>query len=379
MTTPMRCRYCKEKKPFTPDYFIRRKGQLVNVCKECNVTQSYRSYRKSKLQQQAKKSPGPGRPPKFKALPDTELGKAITAFLEAHKSRAYETRKAYRNTLGKYAQDFPDFPFTAQTVTDWLDNQQQLSETSKLTAYGHLRAFAHWLHRTERVTTDPLKGIVRPRKVELLPRAPKEKDVIGLITFLEGKVESALQKDPTFTAKGDTYRDIRDLVIFSLMLDTGLRVGEVCSLDLLDIDLDEMSIFVQKAKNRKQRFVMFGKRIRGNLRLWLEVRETLDLDEELQALFVSEYGCWRRVTQAGIEEALAARCKAAGVRRFTPHQLRHAHAGQSIQNGQNIADLQAQMGHSSIVMTARYFLLPSTGRQKNHLKTSPLDNLGGAA
>lgn len=378
MNTPMlQCRACREEKPATPDFFVRRKGKLENVCKLCNVTRSYRSYRKGKEQQEPKKSPGPGRPPKFEKLPDTELGRAIEAFLAAHKGRAYETQKAYRNTLGKYAQDFPK-ELSAQTVTDWLDQQQQLSETSKMTTYGHIRAFAHWLHRTERVATDPLKGIVRPRKVEILPRAPKESDIKGLLAFLESRVECALQKDPTFSTTGDAYRDVRDLAIFSLMFDTGLRVGEVCNLDVLDIDFEEMSAFIGKAKNRKQRYVMFGKLVKANLKLWLIARKALDLDEKLQALFVSEYGQWGRVTRNGIELALKARCKAARVRPFTPHQLRHAHATQSIQNGQNIADLQAQMGHSNIVMTARYFMLPSTGRQKNHLKTSPLDNLGGA-
>lgn len=377
MNTPMlQCRACREEKPATPAHFVRRKGKLENVCKVCNVTRSYRSYRKGKEQQEPKKSPGPGRPPKFEKLPETELGKAIEAFLEAHKNRAYETLKGYRNTLGKYAQVFPD-SFNAQTVTDWI-NREGISETSKMTTYGHIRAFAHWLHRTERVSTDPLKGIVRPRKVEILPRGPKEADIKGLIAFLENKVECALQKDPTFTAKGDTYRDVRDLAIFSLMLDTGLRVGEVCNLDVLDVDFDEMSAFVRRAKNRKQRYVMFGKLVKANLKLWLTVRKALDLDQKQQSLFASEYGCWGRVTRNGIEEALAARCKAAGVRKFTPHQLRHAHAGQAIKNGQNIEELRQQMGHSNIVMTARYFMLPSEGRLKGHLKTSPLDHLGGA-
>ena len=122
---------------------------------------------------------------------------------------------------------------------------------------------------------------------------------------------------------------------------------------------------------------MFGKRVRGNLKLWLAARQTLGLAEELEALFVSEYGKWGRVTRVGIELALKARCKAAGARRFTPHQLRHAHAGQAIKNGQNIEELRQQMGHSNIAMTARYFMLPSAGRQESHLRTSPLDHLGG--
>lgn len=372
----LRCRRCKETKPHTSEFYPAKGDRLGRVCKACGPAVFYHSWRKKKeqkelnLQNYQKEERRP---------PDTELGRAIAAFLESRKSLAEGTQRSYHDTLLRYAEAFPDFPPTAQTVTDWI-SQQGLNQTSEQSIYGRLRTFARWLHETELTPRYPLKGIVRPHTAETLPRAPKEKDIKGLLAYLEKRVEAAITKDPTFRSDGDGYRDVRALAMVSLMLDTGLRVGEVCNLDLEDVDFDEMSILIQKAKSRKQRYVIFGQKVKGDLKLWLKVRGELSaLPEELQSFFVSERGKWGPASPGGVEQALKAYCKAAGVKPFTPHQLRHAHAQYALNNGQNLEELRQQMGHANLATTSRYLKMPSTGRQKSHLKTSPLDNLARAA
>lgn len=380
MTTPMqkRCRGCGEEKPATPEHWHRHssaKDGFQTQCKACVTIRHFHAYRKKKEQKEVNLL---SYQKEERQPPDTELGGAIAAFLESRKSLAETTQRSYRDTLLRYVEAYPDFPPTAQTVTDWLD-QQNINENSKQTAYARLRVFAHWLRETERTPRDPLKGIVRPNRTELLPRAPKEEDIKGLLAYLEKRVEAALQKDPTFRSDGDGYRDARALAIFSLMLDTGLRVGEVCNIGLDDIDLEEMSILITHTKSRKQRYVVFGRAIKGNLKLWLKVRGELGLPDELTHFFVSERGKWGPASPGGVEQALKAYCKAAGVNPFTPHQLRHAHAQHALRNGQNIEELRQQLGHTNLANTSRYLRMPSTNRQKSHLKTSPLDNLGRAA
>lgn len=375
-TTLKQCKDCGKEKPATLAYFPFRKGHkdgLAPRCRECQAEKDRQSYW-GKL---------PGKKPRqpkvvIKKIPETQLERAIETFLEARKNLSGHTIRGYRRVLRDYAKGFPDFPPTAQSVTDWL-NQKKVAKGTKHSLYGRLCTFCKWLYKTKQVTDDPLKDIVRPGRVQVLPRAPKEANTKSLITFLESRVETILENDPRLRHSWDAYRSVRALAVFTLMLDTGLRVGEVCRLRLSDVDLEEMSIFVDQPKNSKQRYVMFGKKVKGNLRLWLQVRAGLGLDDELDFLFVGKRGKWDRLSESGVATVLKNLCLELGIKRISPHMLRHAHAGQAIKNGQNIEELRQQMGHTNITMTARYFMLPSEGRQKSHLRTSPLDNLGRAA
>lgn len=373
MNSLKKCSKCKKLKPATTEHFhshSQTRDGLQSWCRQCNS----RLCRKTRLQRLAK-NPSPQRETKGKpeSKPaETRLEREIEAFLAARKNLAPGTLKNYARNLLHFAEAYPEFPPTPQDVTDYLANGGY-NENTKQSTFTQIRTFVNWLRKTKRVEGDPLEAIVRPRKVDLLPRGPKERDVKRVLDYLEGRVEQALQLDPI-----QSYRIVRDLATFSLMLDTGLRIGEVFNLDLSDIDFDEMSAFISEAKNRKQRYVMFGKRVKGNLSLWLKVRAELGIPDKVTALFVTEWAGWGRCTPSSLAHSLTRYCQAVAAKRFSPHQLRHFHAGQAINNGQNIEALRQQLGHSDIKMTARYFMLPSEGRLKGHLRTSPLDNLGGA-
>lgn len=373
MITEKKCVTCNEVKPATPEYFsVNRysKGGLQTQCKVCLRRKRMERYYAEK----ANKPPKPrvGRIAKPRKPAETPLEFALADFLEARKNLAQDTLKGYESSLGAYIKAYPNFPPTAQTITDWLANRKE-GELSKWVRFTRMRTFIKWLHKSKRISDNPLEELIRPPKPDELPKAPREKDVAALIAHLESEVERVLQIDPL-----QSYRIIRDLAIFSLALDSGLRVGEIVNLDLSDIDLDEMSAFVRHSKTKRQRYAMFGKRVKGNLKLWLGIREKLGVPKDMTALFIVERGCWRRGQVYGIENNLTEYCKTLELRKITPHQLRHAYATYSMNNGANIEQIRVQLGHSTILMTARYFMMPTTGRQKSHLKTSPLDNLGRA-
>jgi site-specific recombinase XerD len=370
-----KCKDCGKQAPANTVHFpIRRTGRngLAARCRECQAKMDREIYEK-KCQNRAPKQPKPARKPA-----ETRLEKEIEAFLEAHKNLSFHTVRGYRLALDDYARDFPDFPPTAQNVTDWL-SRKIVTKATRFTFYGRMRAFCQWLHKTERVTRYPLIAIVRPPRAENLPRSPREADLKKLITLLENRLEFILEEDPKLKITRNAYKDIRSLALYSLMLDTGLRISEVQNLELSDVDLEEMSLLVRQTKNGKERYVMFGKKVKGNLKLWLQTRQGLGLDEGLQFLFVCRRERWAGMSRTPIVVTLARLCQEAGIKKISPHQLRHAHASQSIKNGQNPERLRQQLGHSSIQMTARYFMLPNEGRQKDHLASSPLDNLGRAA
>lgn len=382
------CRACGKLKPATFEYFHRhRRYVFQSECKECLNRKNREIYRENRevhqernraayWENQGKKTPLeklPGVKPKPRKPAETPLELAIVDFLATRRNLASSTLNHYQSTLSSFAESYPAFPPTGWGVTDFIATRGY-KQSSKRGKFGHLRAFARWLFKTGRIDKDPLEDVVRPAKEELLPRAPKEIDIQKVFGYLECRVEQRLHLDPL-----GTYRVTKDLAAFSLMLDSGLRVGEVCGLDLSDIDLEEGSALIRNTKTKRERYVMFGKRTRGNLKLWLKLRAELGTPDRIKALFVSERGGWRRCDTSSFANSLADYCIKAGARHFTPHMLRHACASQSIKNGQDIERLRQQLGHTNIVQTARYFMLPNEGRAKDHLRISPLDHLGRAA
>lgn len=379
------CSGCGQRKPAIPEFWhLHHRYGFQSECKECMRRKNREFYRGDRDTQKERgrvnywKSQGQEQPPlenqlKPRKPPVTDLEKAIEAFLASRKNLAPGTVKNYVFTLFAFGKDYPAFPPAAQDVTDWLADNYK-NGTSKRTKFACIRAFTRWLMKTRRLENDPLEEIVRPPKEEALPRAPRERDIQKVLDYLEAQVESRLEHHPL-----QAYRAARDLVVFSLMLDTGLRVSEVSRLDLLDIDLEESSALIRITKTHRERYVIFGKRVKGNLKLWLKLRAELSLPEELPALFVSEWRGWKRCSIHIFEKRLILYCRLVGVRRFSPHQLRHACAVQALARGQNIERVRQQLGHTSIAMTGRYLMLPNEGRLQDHLRTSPLDNLGRAA
>ena len=167
------------------------------------------------------------------------------------------------------------------------------------------------------------------------------------------------------------------MAIFSLMFDTGLRIGEVEYLVIEHVDLSESTGDVEECKNDEDRSVVFEDAVKGDLRFWVQIRSQLNLPPDLESLFVSRHrGEFRRFTQWGIRQALERHCRDAGIEGFTPHALRHAYAGHTLRNGGSLGDIQAQLGHANIATTAIYLKMPDEGRHKRHAESSPRRHLG---
>lgn len=378
--TPMqKCQGCGELRPHTREYFVWRLGTLSNLCKVCSRTRSNASFKK----RHAGQAPGPSatRPRRAKKAPETILEKHIEAFLQARRTLAPNTVLSYELILNRYVGYCPGWPPTPESITDFI-TRPGLADSTKRTLFQVLKGFCTWLEKTHRLEDNPIRKVLEPRQPDILPRCPKPKHIVKLFDHLEREVEAVLARDERLWSYTD-YIKIRDLAIFSLLFDAGMRVSEAAGLNVADVDFEEDSVFIRAAKRQKQRYVVIAKKARGNLKLWLKVRKGLPVGElgkdDKEALFLYRYGNhWGRLTVYQVEGNLQRLCKALDLPRITPHQLRHAHASHTLNNGGNIERLRQQLGHSNIAMTARYFRLPNEGRLKDHQKTSPLDNLGGA-
>jgi len=151
-----------------------------------------------------------------------------------------------------------------------------------------------------------------------------------------------------------TIEGKRDKAILELLFSTGLRISELCSLSIDDVDLTREEFSV-RGKGDKVRVVFLSDTARTALHKYLQARKDLD-----DALFV-RYG--RKVNDGGelriqpraVQRLLKTYAAKAGItRKVTPHVIRHSFATDLLQNGADIRSVQALLGHASINTTQVY-------------------------
>ena len=145
--------------------------------------------------------------------------------------------------------------------------------------------------------------------------------------------------------------------VSTLMLDTGLRVSELCALDIDDIDKEDLSALVIGGKGEKDRTVLFTKNSVDVLESWEPIRESRireSQDVGLRAMFVSSRG--RRINPRSIQKMMDRLADASDIpkSRLSPHTLRHTFATGLLERGADLVTIQRLLGHSSIATTRVY-------------------------
>jgi integrase/recombinase XerC len=203
--------------------------------------------------------------------------------------------------------------------------------------------------RTGAVAANPAEAVPTPKAPKDLPRHLRP-----------GEVETLLEAP----AEGDGPLALRDLALLELLYASGLRVGELVSLDWPDLDLSARMLRVM-GKGRKERMVPFGRRAAAALRDWLGEWEAVRAGDDGgdgsdrirggrdQPVFLNYRGgrlsarSVRRVVDRWVERAAVA----SGVH---PHTLRHTFATHLLEGGADLRAIQELLGHSSLATTQRY-------------------------
>jgi len=199
-----------------------------------------------------------------------------------------------------------------------------------------VKSFFAWAKDTGLVAEDPARGL----RLKRLPRKPP--------SFLTQAEKRKLLKE----LKGrNTPADRRDRVIFEVLLGTGIRLGELVSLDLDDIDLDAKHLRVRAKGNICQ--VKFLKTdLRALLRAWLNERRRMAPDAE-RALFLSNRGT--RITARQVARRFEVWLARAGIgKRLSPHGLRHTFATHLYDATSDLLVVQRALGHRDIATTEIY-------------------------
>ena len=287
------------------------------------------------------------------------MEKLIEQFLEHLR---YE-RNVSAHTLRNYASDLEQFlDFLAPldqttgkrntpdiseidhlTIREWLASlhaaqKKKASIARKLAA---LRTFFQFLVREGVVELNPAKLVSTPR---LEKKLPKHLSIEEAIRFIESPDE-------------ETDLGKRDRAMLELMYATGVRVAELTTLNLADVDFGNQLIRVT-GKRRKQRIVPFGDPAGVAIRNYLEVRDKFLLNAPIskrdeEALFLNYQGT--RITTRSVGRMVEKYIRlCAGMHNISPHALRHSFATHLLDSGADLRDIQELLGHARLSTTQVY-------------------------
>lgn len=202
-----------------------------------------------------------------------------------------------------------------------------------------LKSLFHYLHQQGLVADDPTRSIEVPKVGKPVPRAISVSEVQRLLNY--GR-------------DGTTPEALRDRAMLELLYATGMRVTELVSLDLADLDLAAGRVRCV-GRARRVRVLPISATAREALQVYLDrgrsalARPAVSGD----ALFLNHRG--QRLTRQGFWLIIKARASAAGITTsITPHTLRHSFATHHLHDGEDLRSLQAKLGHASISTTQIY-------------------------
>ncbi len=253
------------------------------------------------------------------------------------------------NSLESYGRDLQRFedwignsapvPKSAEKLREYLDflYSSGLSGRSVARHLTTLRNFYRFLLVEGKIPADPTSLIPSPRQGRVLPKVLNRKQIDSLSEV----------PDPA------SPRGLRDRAMIELVYSSGLRVSELCQIQLSELDRDK-GILRVTGKGNKQRLVPVGTSALSALNLYLEDARQIILQGKASAyLFVTSRGTG--MTRQGFSKALKLHGKFAGMfHGISPHKLRHSFATHLLEGGADLRTVQTLLGHADISTTQIY-------------------------
>ncbi|MCG0275004.1 MAG: site-specific tyrosine recombinase XerD [Thermosediminibacteraceae bacterium] len=288
--------------------------------------------------------------------------KRFLDFISVEKGLAVNTIESYKRDLKSYicylkAQNIADIKSTSKTtIISYLLLMQKSGKASSSIsrACAAIKSFYHFLARERYIDEDPTINLGTPKLEKKLPR---------VLTVQE--VERLLEQPDTTDPLG-----FRDKTMLELLYSTGIRVSELISLTVDDVNLD-MGFLRCFGKGSKERIVPIGSFAISYLRQYIiHIRNQLIKDKATNILFVNHKG--KALTRQGFWKIIKKYARKAGINKeITPHTLRHSFATHLIENGADLRAVQEMLGHADISTTQIYTHLTKTRIKEVYDKTHP--------
>jgi len=269
---------------------------------------------------------------------------------------------AYRETLMQFLQVAKEHGFehdvreiTPEHIYTWLGwvKDRGVSDHTRHRRFREARFLFVWLERIEVIDGDPFQHI---RNIKL----PQK--VIRPISA--GDIQKMLN-----ASFPNEFLAARNRAIIMLFLDTGIRLSELISVSLEDLDIPSQRLHIRNGKMKKERVVRVGDAALKMIKQYLKVR-----GDQPGQLFLSKHG--RAIRPNSIRVMLRRLAERAGVPHVNPHKFRHTFATWAIEAQAREIDVQFLLGHSSPAMVRRYSATYNAEKAaRAHAKWSPGDML----
>ena len=262
-----------------------------------------------------------------------------------------EEKHASQNTISSYLRDVTQFstylrqhqdcdlkrakPEMVQDYMAWMQGHGK-SAASVTRFLASVKSFYNYLLSQNVVKTNPAKGITAAKAERKYPEILTSKEV-----------ELFLDQPQCVDAKG-----FRDHAMLELLYATGIRVSELISLDLNDLNL--AAGFIRCESRGKERIIpLYHTAVKALQDYVRDIRPQLIADSEETALFVNMNG--ERMSRQGFWKIIKYYQEKAGIEKdITPHTLRHSFAVHLLENGADLRSIQEMLGHADISSTQIY-------------------------
>jgi len=288
--------------------------------------------------------------------PERDLSEALAGVLADYERHLSRERNLSEHTVRAYLGDVHSLldhaarlghesvaTIDLRSLRSWLAKQQTLgkSRTTIARRATAARVFTAWLARTDRAPSDAGAQLASSRAHKTLPHVLRQSEARALV---DQAAELADDGGPI---------GLRDAAMLELLYATGIRVGELCGLDIDDVDRERNVVRVF-GKGRKERMVPFGVPAAQAIERWLAAgRPLLRAEGAGGALFLGARG--HRIDQRAVRRLVHQRIAAVeGAPDIGPHGLRHTAATHLLEGGADLRSVQELLGHSSLATTQLY-------------------------
>ncbi len=265
--------------------------------------------------------------------------------LKTKKNADHKTLLAYKSDLkllATWCQDYDEIMIDKTQIQDYiiyLIEEKKLKSSTIKRKYVVLKSFFLYLGYP-----DIISEKVQFKHTKKLPKTLSKSEIKDLFFSVYANINN--QKNQT-----KKIYAIRDAAIIDLLFTIGIRIGELSSITIDDIDLEEQTILIH-GKGKKERLLYISSSETINIiKLWLSLRK--HINPQSTFIFVNKYG--HKISIGGIEEIFSKHRDAAKINpNATPHYLRHTFATQLLENGADLRSVQELLGHSQISTTEIY-------------------------
>ena len=266
------------------------------------------------------------------------------AYLETVKQLSNNTTNSYRRDLDKFSDFLSDSDIESwqevkeSEVRSYVNKERRrgLSPRSIQRTLSSYRSFFNYLLQERVIDKSPAENISSPKSPSLLPKAMDADLVQRLLDF-----------------KPKGMFEVRDKAMAELLYSSGLRLSELCDLDLISLDIKERICRVI-GKGKKTRDVPVGKKAIQSIRDWMLHRKELieSKQVETEALFLNNKG--NRISPRSVQLRLEKLCVMRGLPGINPHMLRHSFASHVLESSGDLRAIQEMLCHSDIGTTQIY-------------------------